>query len=315
MAVFEKTWQNLSFAHFFYPAGFFLAMWLEHSAVALFMGMLFAAVCTNPYAHHSKALTPQLLGLAIVGLGASVDISLVLDAGAKGALYTVLGIAATFFCGALIKKYLSPEKDVALLITVGTAICGGSAIAAVSPIIRARHEDVSIALGTVFVLNACALLIFPLVGHYFLMSDAEFGLWSALAIHDTSSVMGATLAYSEEALAVGLCVKLARALYIVPVALIISYFSQGQKASLRLPWFIIGFVVMAIICMQPLIAEMLAPLAVVSRRVMVGALFLIGTSLTWATIKNVGARSFIFGLGLWMVVSTASLLLILNQII
>ncbi|KHD87361.1 MAG: membrane protein [Bdellovibrio sp. ArHS] len=288
------------------------------SALALIAGMVLALTLGNPYQERTKVWTSQLLSLAVVGLGAGMNLITVGQVGARGIGYTVVGIAVGLLLGTLMGRLLKVEKNTSTLITVGTTICGGSAIAAVAPVIRARPPEVSVALGTVFLLNALALFIFPQIGHHFNLSETQFGLWSALAIHDTSSVVGASLQYGPHALEVGTTVKLARALWIVPIALGIGllYKNQGQQAGeakAKRPWFILGFLIMAgIMTWVPALQPVGHGVEWVAKRLLVLTLFLIGGNLTRQTVKSVGIKPFIMGVALWIVMATGSLAAILE---
>lgn len=283
------------------------------SAVALILGIVLAVVFGNPYIAKTRKLTSTLLSLSVMGLGAGMDLGVVGKVGLAGVGYTVVGISTTLFLGFLIGKLLKTERDTSILISVGTAICGGSAIAAVAPTIRAKHHEISIALGTVFLLNALALFIFPPIGHALNLSETQFGLWSALAIHDTSSVVGSTLQYGPHALEVGTTVKLARALWIVPVTFFFGYlFARGQKnvgaEKPKRPWFILGFLIAA--ALVTWIPELRQPGQIVNeiaKRVLVLTLFLIGTNLTKETIRSVGIKPLLQGVSLWVVVASGTL--------
>jgi uncharacterized integral membrane protein (TIGR00698 family) len=285
------------------------------SAEALLLGIALALVAGNPWLPQTKALTHRLLALSVVGLGAGMNLLQMKEAGAAGIRYTVVSIALTFLVGTLIGRFVRTRHDTSLLITAGTAICGGSAIAALAPTVRAHDEDVSVSLGTVFVLNAAALLLFPWIGHRLGLSQTQFGLWSALAIHDTSSVVGATLQYGREALQVGTTVKLARALWIVPLTIAIGYLyrkPQGdegaERGKVRRPWFILGFILMSAgRTWLPALRPAGHLVEATAKRLLVVTLFLIGTNMTAATIRRVGVRPFAQGLLLWLIVATATL--------
>ncbi|MGZ3687747.1 MAG: YeiH family protein, partial [Bdellovibrionota bacterium] len=220
------------------------------SPIALFLGIAIAIFLGNPLLDRTKKITTPLLQASVVGLGAGMNLQTVARAGLQGVGYTIIGIATTLLIGTLLGRVFRITRDASLLVTVGTAICGGSAIAAVASTVRAKQQDISVALGTVFILNATALVIFPWIGHQLALSETQFGLWAALAIHDTSSVVGATMSYGRHALEVGTTVKLARALWIVPVALGIGLMRSREKGEVaaskaKRPWFILGFLVMA----------------------------------------------------------------------
>lgn len=284
------------------------------SGVALFAGVFVALAFGNPYLDHTRKITHSLLGIAVMGMGAGMDLHVIGRVGLQGVGYTVMGISLSLCLGILLGRLLKTEQDTSVLISVGTAICGGSAIAAVSPVIRAKHHEVSVALGTVFLLNAVALFVFPPLGHFFGLTEHQFGLWSALAIHDTSSVVGASMQYGAEALQVGTTVKLARALWIVPVAFVIGYVyskktnATGEKAKAKRPWFILGFVVAAaIVTWIPVLKPAGEVVNAVSKRLLVVTLFLIGSSLTRETVKSVGIKPFLQGVILWVLVGGATL--------
>jgi uncharacterized integral membrane protein (TIGR00698 family) len=290
------------------------------AGLALVLGAAAALLAGNPYLDHTRKLTPKLLSLSVMGLGAGMNLLVVARAGTEGFGYTIVGISATLALGTLLGRWLRVQRDTSLLLTVGTAICGGSAIAAVAPVIRAKSHEVSVALGTVFLLNACALLIFPVIGHSFGLSEAQFGLWSALAIHDTSSVVGATSHYGLHALEIGTTVKLARALWIVPVTLAIARF-RAQTTShdptqpvpkAKRPWFILGFIAAAaLVTWVPALQPAGHIVERVARQTLVLTLFLIGANLTRATVRSVGLRPFALGVSLWILVASSSLVLIL----
>lgn len=283
------------------------------SALALFLGAVFALTMGNPFLDQTRKLTRHLMAIAIVGMGAGMDLGVVAQVGLSGIGYTIIGITVTILAGLILGKIFKIELNTSILISIGTAICGGSAIAAVSPVIRAKDHQISIALGTVFMLNAVALFVFPAIGHWFFLSDQQFGLWVGLAIHDTSSVVGAAMQYGTEALHIGTTVKLARALWIVPLTLIIGYAyarSQPPVAGQKItkPWFILGFLIAAAIVtwipiLQPAghIAEQAA------RRLFVMTLFLVGCGMTRQTLSQVGFRPVLNGLLLWIFVSAGTL--------
>ena len=284
------------------------------SAVGLILGIAIALTLGNPYATQSRALTPKLLSWAIIGLGAGMNLETVARVGLAGFGYTLVGITATFGIGMILRRILRVPREVSLLITVGTAICGGSAIAAAAPVIRAKAPEVSVALGTVFLLNALALILFPYIGHALQLSETQFGLWSALAIHDTSSVVGSTLQYGPHALEVGTTVKLARALWIVPVTLGLGWCSRrssgadGTRPKAKRPWFILGFLgAAALVTALPVLQPAGHLLEQGAKRLMIFILFLIGAGITRATLKSVGARPLLQGILLWLIVASGTL--------
>ncbi len=279
-------------------------------AIALLAGVVIAFFLENPYP--TKKYTHNLLALSVVGLGAGMNLETVMRVGLQGIGYTVVSILCVFLLGYLFVKLLKIEQEVGILITVGTAICGGSAIAAVTPVIRAKSNSVSVALGTVFILNALALFIFPPVGHALEMSERAFGLWSALAIHDTSSVVGATVSYGSHAAEIGTTVKLARALWIVPIALTIGMIvNRGNKEAVqggKKPWFILGFIIAAaLVTWVPSLQEAGHMVEFVAKRLLVLTLFFIGLGLSKQTLKEVGIKPLILGVLLWICIGLGSL--------
>jgi uncharacterized integral membrane protein (TIGR00698 family) len=280
-------------------------------ALALVSGVIIALLLENPYP--TREYTHRLLVWSVIGLGAGMNLQTVSHVGLQGIGYTVISISAVFLLGALLQKIFKVDEEVGLLITVGTAICGGSAIAAVTPVIRAKPHSVSVALGTVFILNAIALILFPLIGHALHLSERAFGLWSALAIHDTSSVVGATVSYGKIAAEVGTTVKLARALWIVPVALIIGLLKRnpavsGETGKAKKPWFILGFLIAAaLVTWVPALQPFGHIVEQVAKRTLVLTLFFIGLGLSKATLKQVGYRPLILGVTLWALVASVTL--------
>lgn len=284
------------------------------AAAALVGGALLALTVGNPLQPRTRAWTHRLLPLAVVGLGADMDLRAVAKAGLHGLGLTALSLVVVLALGLWLARLLRVAPGTGLLISVGTAICGGSAIAAVAPVIRAREHEISVALATVFLLNAAALVIFPPLGHATGLGQEAFGLWSALAIHDTSSVVGAGLAYGPRALEVATTVKLARALWIVPLTLGIGWVMarrEGPSADappLKKPWFIAGFLVMAaLVTFVPALQVPGHAMAVAARRVLVLTLFLIGAGLGREALRSVGLRPFLQGLLLWLIVGALGL--------
>ncbi len=303
-------------ARIWVPACALLAVGLPlPSAAALVLGVFTALTMGNPYLEWTRAQTHRFLSLSVIGLGAGMDLGVVGRVGAQGIGYTIAGISFTLLLGAWLGRALKTERDTSLLITAGTAICGGSAIAAVAPTIRAKPHEVSVALGTVFLLNALALLVFPAIGHRLGLDQTQFGLWSALAIHDTSSVVGATLQYGPGALEVGTTVKLARALWIIPLTLGIGWarrrnggVQEGATSKPKRPWFILGFLAAAaIVTWIPGLRPLGHEIELIARRTLVLTLFLIGANLTRQTIRSVGMRPLIQGVALWLCVGSATL--------
>lgn len=278
--------------------------------IALAGGLVFGLTMAHPYDADARKLSKLLLQASVVGLGFGMNLQQVLQAGRSGFVYTAGSIAAALLIGHLLGRMLGVKRVASFLISTGTAICGGSAIAAVGPILNAGDEEMAVALGTVFVLNAVALLIFPLIGARLQLSQTQFGLWSALAIHDTSSVVGATAKYGAVALAVGTTVKLARALWIVPLSVGTALFT-GSKAKIRWPWFILYFCFAAVLATYlPAARALWTSLARLGVIGLTATLYLIGTGLSRATLKSVGLRPMMQGVLLWLIVGSASLALI-----
>ncbi len=284
------------------------------AGVALVGGAALALLLGNPFQERTRALTHLLLPLAVVGLGADMDLRTVARAGLHGLGYTAVSLALVLALGALLVRVLRVDGDAGLLIAVGTAVCGGSAIAAAAPVIRAREHQVSVALATVFLLNAAALVLFPPLGHAVGLGQDAFGLWSALAIHDTSSVVGAGMAYGRRALEVATTVKLARALWIVPLTLVLGALAARRKGAApdalpaKRPWFIAGFLaVAALVTWVPALRGAGHALAFGARRLLVLTLFLIGAGLSREALRAVGLRPFLMGLLLWLAVATVGL--------
>jgi uncharacterized integral membrane protein (TIGR00698 family) len=278
--------------------------------VALALGLIFGLAFAHPYSAGARKLSRWLLQASVVGLGFGMNLHEVIRVGRSGFLYTLLSISFTMLAGMALAVLFKVERRSAFLISTGTAICGGSAIAAVGPITHASDEEMAISLGTVFVLNSVALLTFPFLGVAFHLTQPQFGLWAALAIHDTSSVVGAAAKYGAVALAVGTTVKLARALWIVPVALATAV-AKGAKAKIQWPWFI-AFFCLAAVCNTylPVGAPAYGPLTKLAKIGLTVTLYLIGSGISIATLKEVGHRPLLQGIVLWLLVSVASLWLI-----
>jgi uncharacterized integral membrane protein (TIGR00698 family) len=291
---------------------FFLALVLSFTGllsppVALTIGVLFGLCFTHPYAAATRTSARILLQVSVVALGFGMNLHEVLKAGRSGFLYTVLGISFALLAGLALGKLLRVRGNSSFLITAGTAICGGSAIAAIGPILHADDEEMSVSLGTVFILNSVALLIFPPIGSALHLSQSQFGLWAALAIHDTSSVVGAAAKYGPQALVIGTTVKLARALWIVPLALATAMLKHS-KSKIQLPWFILFFCLAAIFNTYfPAISPFSHSLFIIGRVGLTATLFLIGTGISRSTLKEVGWRPLLQGVLLWAIVGIASL--------
>ncbi len=275
--------------------------------VALLSGILFGLLFTHPFAQPSRTAARVLLQVSVVALGFGMNLFEVLKAGRNGFIYTALGISFTFLIGTVLAKLLQVRGNTSFLITTGTAICGGSAIAAIGPIVQANEEEMAVSLGTVFILNSVALLIFPPIGNALHLSQSQFGLWAALAIHDTSSVVGAATKYGPQAVIVGTTVKLARALWIVPLALVTAAVKR-HRARIQFPWFILFFVFAALAnTYLPAQHSATKTFFTLGRFGLTATLFLIGTGISRATMKEVGWRPLLQGVLLWVAVGLTSL--------
>lgn len=281
--------------------------------IALVLGLVFALLCGKAYPSFNKKMSKKLLQYSVIGLGFGMNLQASLASGAEGMTFTIISVVGTMLIGWLIgHKLIKVERNTSYLISSGTAICGGSAIAAVGPVIKAKDTEMSVALGTIFILNAIALFIFPIIGHWLGMTQEQFGLWAAIAIHDTSSVVGAGAAYGEEALKIATTVKLTRALWIIPLAIATSFIFKTKGQKISIPWFILWFVVAMIINTYLLslsetgimIGNFINSLA---RKSLTLTLFFIGASLSIDTLKAVGIKPLIQGVLLWIVISLSTL--------
>ena len=283
--------------------------------VALLAGVAFGMTVTHPFASENGALAKLLLQCSVVALGFGMNLQQVVHAGRSGFAYTAVSIGATLALGWVLGRVLGVEKTAAFLITAGTAICGGSAIAALAPILEANEEEMSVSMGTVFVLNSVALLVFPVLGAAMHMTQHQFGLWAALAIHDTSSVVGAAAKYGAQALTIGTTVKLARALWIVPLALVTAGVVRraapaegtGQRAKVKMPWFILYFCLASVAATYlPGFGGVWGALNHLGRVSLIATLFVIGTGISRRTLREVGPRPLVQGVVLWLVAGSVS---------
>ena len=309
---------------------FFLGLLLAGSGlvsppVALVGGIAFGFTVVHPYRKEASSLAKLLLQISVFLLGFGMNLQQVIHAGKSGFLYTAISIGSAIVLGLLLGRLFKVGRKASYLITLGTAICGGSAIAAIAPITDASEEEISVSMGTVFLLNSVALLLFPAVGWWLHLSQNQFGLWAALAIHDTSSVVGAAAKYGTQALAIGTTVKLARALWIVPVSLVTAAFMgsaarregrTGNQAKIKIPWFIFLFIGASVLSTYlPRFMGTYLDLNHLGKAGLTATLFLIGTSLSKKTLQAVGIRPFLQGVLLWILVGTASLLAIKTGLI
>lgn len=279
--------------------------------LALLLGIFIAQFVGHPYLHLNGKLTHLLLQISVVGLGFGMNVTEALKAGKEGILFTVVSIFGTLTIGVLLGRLFKVNKKTSYLISSGTAICGGSAIAAVSPIIKADEKQTSVALGTIFILNSVALLLFPVIGHFLHLSQHQFGLWSAIAIHDTSSVVGAASKYGNEALQIATTVKLARALWIIPVSILSMFIFKSKGTKIKIPYFI-GLFVLAIIVNTyvPYVNYASHYIVAAAKAGLTVTLFLIGAGLSKERLKSVGIKPILQGIILWVIISVSSLLVI-----
>lgn len=291
------------------PSVAFLAS-LVTPPVALFLGLAFALLCGQAYPKFNKKVSKKLLQYSVVGLGFGMNLQASLASGREGMMFTIISVVGTMIIGMLIGcKVLRLNRDTSYLISSGTAICGGSAIAAVGPVIKAKESDMSVALATIFVLNAIALFVFPVLGEWLGLTQQEFGVWAAIAIHDTSSVVGAASAYGEEALQVATTIKLTRALWIIPLAFATSLIFKGDGKKISIPWFILWFVVAIVLNtyvldVVPQVGKAIAGLA---RKGLIITMFFIGASLSTDVLKSVGLKPLVLGVTLWAIISVTTL--------
>lgn len=278
--------------------------------MALFCGILFSLLKIEKPFQFKKYSSP-ILQYSVVLMGFGMNLQQVIEVSSKGIILTACSVLLVFLLGVFLGKILKVERNTTFLISSGTAICGGSAIAAVSPIVGAKDSQISFSLTVVFVLNAIALFIFPFIGHYFNMSQESFGYWSAIAIHDTSSVVGAGAEYGKEALQVAATVKLARTLWIIPLSFLVLLLNRKNnqgKGKIKIPWFILYFVIAILIAgFIPVLQPAYSVLSYIGKRGMVLALFMIGSGFNLADLKTVGVRPFLLGVFLWIIISVSTL--------
>lgn len=280
--------------------------------VALLLGLLTTQFIGHPYLHLNSRATHYLLQISVVGLGFGMNVHTALKVGKQGFLFTVVSITGVLILGYILGKILKINKETSFLISVGTAICGGSAIASVSPVINAKEKQISVALGTIFILNSVALLIFPVIGHWLHLSQSQFGLWCAIAIHDTSSVVGASSKYGNEALQVATTVKLTRALWIIPVAFFSSIVFKSKNSKIKIPYFI-GLFVVAIILNTyvPFFQKIGSYIVDISKTGLTMTLFLIGAGLSGKVLASVGSKPVLQGIILWILIAVPAVLAVI----
>lgn len=304
-----KLLNHVSISKFIYLACALLCLspWVS-PPLALFAGIIFAQLFSHPAPVFNQCATQSLLKISVIGLGFGMNIYTAMKAGSEGFLLTVASIICILSLGYMLMKLLKIHPKISFLISAGTAICGGSAIAALSPVMKANEKQISVALGTVFILNSLALFVFPLAGHFFHLSQSQFGIWCAIAIHDTSSVVGAASRYGTEALQVATTVKLARALWIIPVALGTAMLFKTSKAKIQIPYFI-GLFVLAMLANTylPAIHAWTPYLLSASKAGLTLTLFFIGSGLSLKVIRSVGFKPLVQGIALWLFISIAAL--------
>ncbi len=283
--------------------------------IALLLGLIFAFIFPNPYPKFNKKTSKYLLQVAVVCLGFNMNLQESLKSGSEGMFFTVVSVVGVMALGVLLGYMLHINRKTAYLISSGTAICGGSAIAAVGPVVKANENEMAVSLGVIFILNSVALFIFPPLGHLLDMTQQQFGTWAAIAIHDTSSVVGAGEAYGEEALQLATLIKLTRALWIIPLALVTMFIFRDKTARISIPWFIFIFVLAMVVNTYVPLPEWFVSIMVwIAKRGMVVTLFLIGASLSLSSIKSVGIRPLVQAVALWVVISLVSLFVVLETV-
>ena len=284
-------------------------------AVALFVGLMFALCFGCPFPKFNKKGSKFLLQASVVGLGFGMNVTESLKSGSEGMMFTIVSVVGVMVIGVLFGYWLHLSRKTSYLIASGTAICGGSAIAAVGPVLHANEKEMAVSLGVIFILNAIALFIFPPIGHFFEMSQEQFGTWAAIAIHDTSSVVGAGDAYGPEALRLATLIKLTRALWIIPLALVTMLIFRDKKAKISILWLIFMFIVAMLIntyCALPV--QLTDALVWLAKKGLVLTLFFIGASLSLDTIKSVGVTPLLLAVALWIVIGVSSFVVVMYTI-
>jgi uncharacterized integral membrane protein (TIGR00698 family) len=280
--------------------------------IALLLGVIMVNVFGNPFVQFNHTAITYLLQFSVVGLGFGMNASNAISAGKEGFLLTIFSIFSTLILGTFLGRWLKTDKKTSHLISCGTAICGGSAIAAISPVIKSNENQTSIALGVIFILNSIALFVFPFIGHQLDLSQKEFGLWCAIAIHDTSSVVGAANKYGAEALQIATTVKLARALWIIPISLITAAIFKNKSQKIKIPYFIGLFILAMLFNSYVPATSVVAPYIVNLAKIgLTITLFLIGATLNVSTLKSVGVKPLLQGVFLWIFIAGLGLASIL----
>lgn len=285
-------------------------------ALALFAGLVFALIFPMPFPKFNKKGSKYLLQASVVGLGFGMNVVTALKSGSEGMMFTIVSVIGVMAFGILIGVWMHLNRKTAYLISSGTAICGGSAIAAVGPVLKADDHEMAVSLGVIFILNAIALFIFPPIGHYFGMTQAQFGTWAAIAIHDTSSVVGAGDAYGAEACQIATLIKCTRALWIIPLAFATMFIFRDKKGSkISIPWFIFLFVAAMVVntyCGIP--SAVSDTIVYISKKALVVTLFFIGAGLSVGMVKKVGIRPLLLAILLWIIIGVSSFMVVMNTI-
>lgn len=283
--------------------------------IALLCGLVFAFIFQNPCPRFNKKTSKYLLQVAVVCLGFNMNLQESLKSGSEGMMFTIISVVGVMALGVLLGYWMHINRKTAYLISSGTAICGGSAIAAVGPVLKADSDEMAVSLGVIFILNSVALFIFPPIGHMLDMTQQQFGTWAAIAIHDTSSVVGAGESYGEEALQVATLIKLTRALWIIPLAFATMFIFRDRSSRISIPWFIFIFVLaMVVNTYVPLPGWFTSVMVWIAKRGMVVTLFLIGASLSVASIRQVGAKPLLQAVLLWFIIGISSLFVVLETV-
>lgn len=284
-------------------------------AYALLLGLIFAFTFQNPFPKFNKKCSKYLLQASVVGYGFSMNLEQSLKSGAEGMAFTIVSVVGVMVLGVMLGYWLHIERKTAYLISSGTAICGGSAIAAVGPVVKANDNEMAVSLGVIFILNAIALFIFPPLGHLANMTETQFGTWAAIAIHDTSSVVGAGDAFGPKALEVATLIKLTRALWIIPLALVTMVIFRDKTAKISIPWFIFLFILaMVVNTYAGLPVKFGSTMAFWAKKGMVLTLFMIGASLSLKSIKAVGVKPLVLAIILWVAIGVSSFFVVMNTI-
>lgn len=296
-------------------AAFGLPGMVISAPIALLCGLVYAFIFENPYPKFNKKCSKYLLQVAVVCLGFNMNLQESLKSGADGMMFTVVSVIGVMVMGVMFGYWMHINRKTAYLISSGTAICGGSAIAAVGPVLKADTDEMAVALGVIFILNSIALFVFPPLGHMLDMSQTQFGTWAAIAIHDTSSVVGAGEVYGEQALQTATLIKLTRALWIIPLAFATMFIFRDKTGKVSIPWFIFLFVLAMVINTYVQLPQAFVDVMVwIARRGMVVTLFMIGASLTIKMMKSVGVKPLLLAVLLWVVICVSSLFVVLNTV-